>query len=293
MTYFMEELVFCYFKGHGDGLHLATSTDGYRWRAINNDAPVLRPLIGVECIMRDPCVIYGMDGNYHLVWTVGWNERGIGYAHSQDLIRWSSQEYLPVMEHVENARNCWAPEIFFYEKAEVYIIHWSSTIDGHFPETQPYGDDGYNHRLYYVLTKDFRTFSETKLLYDGGFNSIDGNIIKADDGYLLFLKNETLMPPQKNIRFASGLSPFSFGKASEPITSQHYWAEGPSAIKLNNEWLVYFDKYKVNQLGLVRSIDLKHWEDASDELEFPEGAQHGSVVRSPYNVIANLINHYG
>ena len=288
----METLVFSYFKGHGDGLHLATSHDSYTWTPLNTNAPIIRPGIGVECIMRDPCVIYGADGKYHLVWTIGWNERGIGYAQSEDMIHWSQQTYLPVMEHDEHARNCWAPEIFFYEKDRVYIIHWSSTINGKFAETQPYGDDGYNHRFYFVTTKDFRTFSETKLLYDPGFNCIDGNIVKGHDGYLLFLKNETLTPPQKNICVAMGSTPFSFGSASEPITLNHYWAEGPTAIHKNGKWLVYFDKYKINEIGLVQSHDLLHWDDVSDQLNFPKGAQHGSVFRAPLKDVIVLASRF-
>lgn len=39
--------------------------------------------------MRDPCIIAGPDGVFHLVWTISWNEKGIGYAHSKDLIHWT------------------------------------------------------------------------------------------------------------------------------------------------------------------------------------------------------------
>ncbi|HYC85134.1 MAG TPA: glycosyl hydrolase, partial [Chryseosolibacter sp.] len=73
-------LVFAYFKGHGDGLHLAVSEDGYRWSALNNDHVLLEPAVGIERIMRDPCLFPGRDGNFHLVWTIGWREKGIGYC---------------------------------------------------------------------------------------------------------------------------------------------------------------------------------------------------------------------
>ncbi len=36
--------------------------------------------------MRDPSIIKGRDEKFHLVWTVSWNDRGIGYASSSDLI---------------------------------------------------------------------------------------------------------------------------------------------------------------------------------------------------------------
>lgn len=36
--------LFCYFKNNGeDGLHLAFSNDGYKWKALFNDSSVLKP----------------------------------------------------------------------------------------------------------------------------------------------------------------------------------------------------------------------------------------------------------
>jgi hypothetical protein len=56
--------------------------------------------------------------------------------------------------------------------------------------------------------------------------------------------------------------------------------EGPSAIKINGEYLVYFDHYTAPQYyGAVRSKDLSHWEDCSKEISFPKGQRHGTVLR--------------
>jgi hypothetical protein len=280
-----EILLFAYFKGHGDGLHLAFSEDGYVWTALKDDV-FLRPAIGVERIMRDPCLHLGADGIFHLVWTSGWNEKGIGYSSSTDLIEWTPQVYLPVMAHDEKARNCWAPEIFYDQTKKEYIIYWSSTVEGKFPETQPYGDDGYNHRIYYVTTSDFKKLSDTRLLYDGGFNVIDASIVLDGSRYLMFMKDETLTPPKKHLRMAIGKSPIEFGAAGDPITTNHYWAEGPTALKIGNTWIVYFDKYKINEIGAVQSNDLILWEDISSDIKFPKGAQHGSVLRVPAHRLA-------
>src|SRR5690606_1638553 len=104
--------MFSYFKGNGDdGLHLAYSHDGFHWHALRNDSSFLKPTAGQDKLMRDPCIVQGPDGMFHMVWTVSWNEKGIGYAYSHDLINWSTQQYLPVMEHESGARNCWAPEL--------------------------------------------------------------------------------------------------------------------------------------------------------------------------------------
>ena len=90
--------LFSFFRGNGeDGLHLAASKDGLNWNALNNNESFLTPKVGKDKLMRDPCVIKGSDNKFHMVWTVSWNEKGIGYANSTDLIHWSEQKYLPVM----------------------------------------------------------------------------------------------------------------------------------------------------------------------------------------------------
>ena len=282
--------LFSYFKGHGDGLHLAWSEDGFYWNALNNDIPFITPQVGIEKLMRDPFLIQGTDGFFHIVWTAGWHGNGIGYASSPDLVHWSTQQILPVMEQAPDTRNCWAPEIFYDEVQQQYIVHWASSVRGRFPETAHTGDDGLNHRIYCVLTRDFKIFSEAKLFYDGGFNVIDATVVKDQNRYILFMKDETLQPCQKNIRVAVGDQLFFSGseKVSPPITGS-YWAEGPTAIKISGNWIVYFDKYKLNQIGGVRSADLKVWEDISDALRFPPGAQHGSVMTVPMERVKHLL----
>jgi predicted GH43/DUF377 family glycosyl hydrolase len=284
-----EVYLFSYFQGNGeDGLHLASSEDGLHWTALNDNKSYLTPTAGKDKLMRDPCIIQGGDGQFHMVWTVSWNEQGIGYAHSEDLKNWSEQRYIPVMEHEAGARNCWAPELFYDEAEDLYLIYWATTIPGRFPETDSTGDNGYNHRMYYTTTKDFITFRPTELLYDDGFNVIDATIQKVDDQYVMFLKNEIKHPEaEKNIRIATSdhlLGPYT--SASEPITDN--WVEGPTAIKTDQGWVVYFDRYTNHKMGAVRSTDLKNWTDISEEVQFPEGTRHGTVLKVKKKLVDNL-----
>lgn len=275
-----EVYLFSFFRGNGEeGLHLAYSHNGYEWKELGRHPTFLAPEVGQDKLMRDPCIIRGEDGRFHMVWTVSWNERGIGYAHSDDLIHWSEQRYIPVMEHEPSARNTWAPEVYYDEAKEQYLIFWSSTITGKYPETQSEKENSYNHRMYYVTTRDFQDFSETRLLYEPGFNVIDGTIVKEGEEYIMFIKDETIAPAEKNIRIArSKQLPEGFGPAGPPITGD-YWAEGPTAIKIGEQWLVYFDKYMDKKMGAVSSKDLVHWEDISDQVSFPEGMRHGTVFK--------------
>ena len=280
--------VFSYFKGNGeDGLHLAYSEDGYKWETLKKDASFLTPEVGKDKLMRDPCVIKGGDGLYHMVWTVSWTDKGIGYANSKDLIHWSKQEFIPVMAHQKNARNTWAPEITYDENSKKYMIYWASTIEGKFTKTQSTEEKGYNHRIYYTTTIDFKKFKKTKLLYEPGFNVIDASIVKDEKGYIMYLKDETKVPVQKNLKIATSKNlegPYS--KAGEPITGK-YWAEGPTATQINGEWVVYFDKYTQKKYGAVKQTS-KGWEDISEQISFPQGTRHGTIIKVSADVIEAL-----
>ena len=269
--------VFSYFKDNGkDGLHLAYSYDGYRFTALKKDSSFLSPVLSKDSLMRDPCIIRGADNKFHMVWTVSWEDKGIGYASSSDLIHWSGQQYIPVMTHESLARNCWAPEITYDAKKKLYMIYWATTIDGRYPADTAV-EKGYNHRIYYVTTKDFKKFSKTNLLYNQGFNVIDASIVPDGNRFIMFLKDETRYPPQKNIRVATSAKlteDYTF--PSMPITG-NYWAEGPTAIKIGNQWIVYFDKYRDHKYGAITSPDLVKWEDISDKIRMPQGIRHGSV----------------
>ena len=67
----------------------------------------------LAALTRDPSILRGPDGVFHLVWTIAWTDHAIGVAHSRDLIHWSEQTRLPVMEHEHTALNTWAPDLFY------------------------------------------------------------------------------------------------------------------------------------------------------------------------------------
>jgi predicted GH43/DUF377 family glycosyl hydrolase len=270
--------MFSYFKGNSsDGLHLAYSYDGYKWQALKNDSSFLKPTAGVDKLMRDPCIIKGADGKFHMVWTVSWKERSIGYANSTDLIHWSEQRDIPVMADEPLAKNSWAPEIFYDDKRKEYIIYWATTIKGKFPATDTLGDN--DHRIYYVATKDFKTFSKAALLYEKGFNVIDATIQKIGKQYVMFLKDETLKPPKKDLHIATSKNLTKGWSAPSMAITGNYWAEGPTAVKIGDEWVVYFDKYRNHKYGAVASKDLKEWKDVSEKISLPPGIRHGTIFK--------------
>lgn len=288
-----ENYLFSSFRGNGeDGLHLAYSHDGLKWISLNNDKSFLKPEVGTK-LMRDPCLCQGPDGTFHMVWTSGWWDKGIGTAHSKDLIKWSEQKWLGVMEHEPTAINCWAPEIFYDSQSKKYMIFWSTTIPGRFPETENSGDSGnsrkLNHRIYYVTTEDFETYTKARLLYDDGFNVIDATIVKDGDRYVMFVKDETRQPiAKKNIRIAfSDKLEGPYSHASDPISPD--WVEGPTVLKIADTWYLYYDGYTRHRYEGIKSKDLQNWEPITDKLVFPRDTRHGTVFKVSDDILETLI----
>lgn len=289
--------LFSYFMGEGqDGLHLAYSYDGLKWNALNEGHSYLTPVVGKDKLMRDPSICQTPDGTFHMVWTTSWTDRAIGYAYSTDLIHWSHQKLIPVMEHEPQARNCWAPELYYDEPTQTFYILWSTTIPGRHKEVATSETEKeYNHRIYYTTTKDFNTFSDTKLYFNPDFCVIDAMIVKdpVQNDFIMIVKNENSNPPEKNLRTtrSNNLIKGFPTKVSVPITG-NYWAEGPAALFIDNTLYVYFDKYTEHKYGAVRSLDHgKTWEDISEQVIFPKGTRHGTAFIVDASIVESLLKY--
>jgi hypothetical protein len=282
--------VFSYFMGNGeDGLHLAWSRDGCKWETLNGGKSYLAPKVGKATLMRDPCIVRGPDGTFQMVWTSGWWENNIGHASSKDLITWSDQKEIPVMAHEPTVRNSWAPEIAYDEKRQQFIIFWASTIPGKFPETAGTSESELNHRIYFTTTKDFQTFAPTRLFYDPGFSVIDATFLHVNGRHYLIVKDETRNPPKKHLRIAvSDDVQGPFTDLSPPFTPEGRWSEGPTAIKIGDETIVYYDAYRDHRYAASRSRDLKTWEDVTARMTFVPGMHHGTVIAVPDDIVARL-----
>ena len=299
-----EAFLFSYFTRNGDdGLHLAYSIDGTTWRPLNGGRSVLKPaVIGSgagwqewntrTALMRDPSIARGPDGMFHMVWTIAWTDKGIGVAHSRDLITWSAQQRVPVMDHEPTALNAWAPDLFYDEATREYVVVWATSIPGRFPKTdslaQRTNKGRADHRLYYVTTRDFVTYSRATLLYDGGFAAIDGTITRQGNRYVLVMKDETFFPERRNLRVAfASKATGPYGAAAPAFTDLH--TEGPSILRTGGWWYVYYDEYTRGHYGAVRTKDFVTFEGYRDSLVTPLGIRHGSAFLAPAAVLRGLI----
>jgi hypothetical protein len=275
---------FTSFRGDGDGLHLAVSDDGCRWTQI--DGVFLTPTVGSR-LMRDPHVLQGPDGLFHMVWTTGWNDKGIGYANSRDLVNWSDQRYLPLMEQTPGTRNCWAPETFYDAVRREYIITWSSDVEGRFPQTV--SADRMNNRTYYVTTKDFETFSPPALLFDPGFDHIDATLVRDEDTCVLIVKEGDMQGkgvwgPIHVATAADPRGPYTLIEKPAFVAR----AEGPTIAKVGDDYVMYIDYYTRGRYGALRTTDWQNWTDISDQVATVRGQRHGTVLAIPRRIADGL-----
>lgn len=195
--------VFAHFIGEqteeGEQIYFAISEDGLNFKDMNGGKPVLISGVGEKGV-RDPYLYRSHDGKkFYLIATDlsiyhrgGWvkNEQGYYDAsttgssnlvlwESEDLVNWGEPKLLPVAP--ENAGMAWAPEMIYHEETEQYVIYFSSSIMN--PETKMKAKP---NAIYYVTTKDFETFSDTKLFIDNQSDP-DGKIREIIDTTLLKL----------------------------------------------------------------------------------------------------------
>lgn len=271
--------LFTSFRGDGDGLHLAYSTDGLEW--IDLRKSFLTPTVGSK-LMRDPQISRGPDGLYRMVWTSGWNDTGIGYATSANLVDWSEQKYLPLMANVPGTKTCWAPEVYYDEAAGEFAIVWSSDVPV---------DGKQRLRAYVATTKDFATISEPRVLFDPGFDNLDTTILRAADGkyHLVFKQADRPNKIWGGMWHATSdklLGPYTVD--AKPMI-ENKQIEGPALVASGDgRVLLYADYYADKRYGVFETRDWTAWTDVTNTTAVVEGQRHGSILDVPPALLSEL-----
>jgi hypothetical protein len=313
-----EGYVYSSFTGDGeDGLHLLTSEDGKKWEAVKGYASLYKQTDG---LMRDPSLCRGGDGKYHLVWTTGWWNDTIGIAHSEDLIHWTPMQTLHIWadyagpgteesdakrwpkdlsqpaERHPKVRNCWAPEIFYDDETREYVIFWATTIDDAsvFPKTWDANRwERMNQRVYCITTKDFKTYSPRKFFFALPDRVvIDACIAKVAPGrYRMVIKDELeqrlhVAAPTGPLKSWANMPANFWGPLADAFTGpgiepDNTNAEGPTIMRVGNDWLVYCDYWQAQKNGLFTTRDFKTLTRSSDELVVPTWVRHGTALPVP------------
>ncbi len=287
---------FSFFREMAPALHLAISDDLLAWTEVTDEEPVLESKVG-NLYWRDPFIIQAEDGTFHLLCTDGWASTNIVHASSKNLLSWSPQDVVPVMEAYPSAKNAWAPEACYDRQAKDYVVFWSSTVPDAFPEHANKPEDYRNHRIYACRTKDFKVYSKTTLFFDPGFNCIDASINHDISRYLMAFKDErgdnkyySGERARKHVLVARSSAiggPWTIGE--QPVSRSSYdddapnevkaWAEGPSVFydPRGKEWWIFYEYFRSQKYGAVRSKDCVHWTNMDAKLSFPPGVKHGTA----------------
>ena len=167
--------LFVYFTGNRmseEAVRMAVSLDGYNYKALNGNQPVLDSrVISSTGGVRDPHILRCEDGKTF-------------YMKSKDLVHWTSnivniQKKYPDQE---NLKRVWAPQTIYDKEAGKYMIYWSMQ-HGNGPDI-----------IYYAYAnKDFTDIEgEPKPLFlpKNEKSCIDGDIIYKGGLYHLFYKTE-------------------------------------------------------------------------------------------------------
>lgn len=182
-------------------IYFALSNDGLNFKDMNGGNPVLVSEIGEKGV-RDPYIYRSPEGDrFFLIATDlsvfnrgGWGEfwsittegsHSLVFWESTDLVNWSEPKLINVA--AENAGMAWAPEMIYDDATGQYIIFFASCILD--PNTK---NKVKPSAIYYVATRDFVNFSDTKLFIDNQTDNaqngqareiIDTTVIKIGDYY--------------------------------------------------------------------------------------------------------------
>jgi beta-xylosidase len=198
-----EGYAFAYFTNNtrsGESIYFAASNgnNALSWKELNGAQPVLKSTFGTTGL-RDPSIIRSHEGDtFYLVATdlsigsgtswgdsVKFGSRYLEVWESHDLKTWSEQRH--VLVSPADAGNTWAPEAYYDEDIGAYVVFWASSL---YNSTDVDRVGATYHRMLYATTRDFVTFSEPQIWQDVGMSRIDSTVLKSDDVYYRFTKDE-------------------------------------------------------------------------------------------------------
>lgn len=280
----------------GEQVYFGKSFDGINWEQVNGGNPVLTANLGEKgcrdieitrlhtggfvILTTDLCIAYRMDEQYRVDW------KKVNSTGSKCLRMWKTDDLVNFSEEKliyfgrDDFGCLWAPEIFFDEINEEYLIHWGSTV----------AEDNFTHMsIYCCTTKDFETFSEPKLYFTKNNEILDTHIQKVDGVYHLFYKNAEHPPMNMHATSDNLYGPFEHDKAFEKYMDEKIDRpgsyEGPTVYTLpDGRWCMMLDFFgcEKSQMGYVPFVSSKsgdmNFERVPEQFTFPYGFKHGRVI---------------
>jgi len=291
--------LFAYFKGNAvadEAVCFAISTDGYTYRALNDNQPILdSKLISKTGGVRDPHILRGHDGKtFYMVLTdmtssKGWDSnRGMVLLKSQDLVHWSHQiiDIQQRFKGQEALKRVWAPQTIFDPSVGKYMVYWSMQ-HGNDPDI-----------IYYAYAnKEFTDFeSDPKVLFlpKNGKSCIDGDIIEKNGLFYLFYKTEG---HGNGIKLAITDSLTSGRWIEQPGYKQQTndAVEGSSVFKINqsDKYILMYDVYGKGKYQFCISDDLDRFKVIDHEIDMDFHPRHGTIIPVSRQELLDLTSKWG
>ena len=173
----------------------------------------------------------------------------------------------------------WAPEVFYDEINDEYLVHWGSSV----------AEDNYScMAIYASTTKDFEEFSRPELFFKKDAGVIDTHIRKIDGVYHMFYKNSE---PSMNMHATSDnlYGPYTHDKEFEEYMEKEvYWPgsyeAGTSFTLPDGRWCILFDFFgcEKEKMGFVPFVSKEpgdaNFRRCDEEFSFPYGFKHGGII---------------
>ena len=292
--------LFVYFTGNGPGqeaIHYAVSQDGFHFRALNRNRPVLdSKKISSSGGLRDPHILRGQDGKtFYMVATdlyvprQGWHNHAMVLMKSTDLIHWkSSVVNIPKRFPLKfgNVNRVWAPQTIFDPSVGKYMVYFSMKQNDA-PDI-----------IYYAYANDDFSGLATKprqLFFSPTNNAcIDADIIAYNHGYSLFFKSEDGDPGIK-LAVSDSLTSGYKMVTSKRIDAETSPVEGSGVFLLNhsNQWILMYDRYMQGSYQFTISNDLRHFKVIDKEMSMNFHPRHGTVMPITTAELRSLIVQWG
>jgi beta-xylosidase len=290
--------LFVYFTGNSkseEAIRFALSNDGYNYRALNNNNPVISSdKISSTGGVRDPHILRGADGKtFYMVATdmisaKGWNSnRAMVLLKSKDLINWTSSVVNIQKRFAGNDSllRVWAPQTMYDSKTGKYMIYFS----------MKHGKDP--DKIYYAYANaDFTDLgSQPKQLFFSPTNGacIDGDIVYKEGNYYLFFKTEGE---------GAGLKIAVSNKLTEGYVLRDKYVqqtkdpvEGAGVFKLNNGegYILMYDVYTKGKYQFTKTRDLENFSVIDQDVTMNFHPRHGTVMPITAKEAEALISKWG
>ena len=279
-----------YFTSDGqdrEQLKLAYTYNGTYWFKVNNDRGILKPSKGTGRL-RDPALVRKPGGGFSLLATQGYDTDSIYVFDTDDLVHYENERLLRLNDSEDGSmsrKQAWAPEAFYDNLLDTYVILWSSPEDG---------------GVFATASQDLHECSFPLRFFDPGFPIIDITLAHTSNGRTAIFKDEREpMETYSVLLRAGGPCWYELEAESDPVFPRHQ-LEGPMLIKSPEKpgWFLYADDYtRSSYLPLyadsLETGSFRELEEKDGELLLPiEQPAHGYAVPVTWSELERIFAVY-